>query len=155
MNDMTKCTKEHFQNLSQSTKEEHDKKVPPPRRRKKRNPQDSMTPMHELLWIDSSDASTTTSEDGKTSEIKDKSGNGTNPLQPTVARRPMTNSRTRNDLNVLDLNFNQFMACENANMPIEGDTTMTMACQHKGPTPGPGLGTFWSAPLGLANQAGG
>lgn len=52
------------------------------------------------LWIDFSDASTVTTVSGNISQVNDKSGNGLNYTQGTVANRPGYPSAVQNGLNV-------------------------------------------------------
>lgn len=57
-----------------------------------------------LLWHDASDTASITHSSGSVSQINDLSVNAYHSTQPTGADQPVTNSRTVNSLNVLDLN---------------------------------------------------
>lgn len=89
------------------------------------------------LWLDASDSSTITHSSGKVSQWDDKSGTGNNAVQTVESRKPTTNSRTQNGLNVIEFTADGFMTLTNS----EGDLPKTVfivfltdnvSAQHRG-----------------------
>ena len=63
-----------------------------------------------LLWLDASDGTTITSENGLVSQWNDKSGNNNHVIQATASKQPTTNSITQNTLNVLDFDGGDWLS---------------------------------------------
>jgi hypothetical protein len=61
------------------------------------------------VWLDASDTSTIEVSSGKVNRWLDKSGNGNHFVQPLYVKRPVTGTRTKNSLNVIDFDGNDWM----------------------------------------------
>jgi hypothetical protein len=90
------------------------------------------------LWLDANDGATIIESGGSVSEWRDKSGNGYNYIQNTLANRPLTGSRTINALNSIDFDgiasfmslANGFQADTNAMLFIVIDSDTTTAVKR-------------------------
>jgi hypothetical protein len=61
------------------------------------------------LWLDAADTATITESSGAVSQWDDKSGNGRHFTQATGANQPATGTNTRNGLNVISFDGNDFL----------------------------------------------
>lgn len=85
-----------------------------------------------ISWWDTTDASTITESSGKVSNFNPKAGSSSLALaQSFNARRPITNSRTINGLNVINCisaNRNYLITAATFPIPASGNITVMMAC---------------------------
>lgn len=123
----------------------------PTRTRKRRTPKLKASSIETLIWIDASASETINSVDNRVITINDKTGKTLTLTNPTPSKRPETNTRQINGLNVLNLKFNQFLECkQNFTTPPSGDIAILCVGDYTGPNSLYG-GSLWG--LGSSTSA--
>jgi hypothetical protein len=114
----------------------------------------SVLDLSPALWLDASDVLTINHVNGLVSQWDDKSGNGNNLEQLSSANQPTTDTRTVNDLNVIDFDGSSDFMDVSYPASIDQPFTIWVVTRNDSPTSAgiiySGLSTFANSSLYLA-----